>query len=186
MCRRPRCPHDQHALSRFDVPDVAKCLKGGESGDGHDRSLVEGKVRRLLCQLLLLGAGVLGEGTLADAEDFVADAEPGHTCADRYDRAGDVESGHGVLGSPQASAHEPKQVRPAGHEVPCAPVEAGGVNPNQHLFVSERGPVDLPESQHVGGLAVAVLDHCPHRLPLDRQMTRVDRIGHARQTGGGR
>ena len=63
-----------------------------------------------------------------------------------------LRPGFGALGarSPKpASAH---RVRQAGHDVPRAPVDAGGVHPHQHLVVADRRPVDVREPQHVSGV----------------------------------
>jgi hypothetical protein len=49
--------------------------------------------------------------------------------------------------------------------VPDAPVDAGGVHAQQHFLVTDRGPGDLLEPQHVLGLAVAVLGNRLHRGP---------------------
>jgi hypothetical protein len=56
-------------LPWLEAPGVAKTLQGGQAGDRDGRGLTEGKVRRLARELVLAGARVLGEGTLADAED---------------------------------------------------------------------------------------------------------------------
>jgi hypothetical protein len=75
------CADDQHVLPWLGAAGVAKALHGGESGDGDDRGLLEGEIRRLGHERVLTGAGVLSEGTLADSEALVADHEPGHVCA---------------------------------------------------------------------------------------------------------
>lgn len=107
-------------------------------GDRDDCGLIEGEVRRLARELVLAGARVVGEGTLADAEDLVADLEPGYICAGCHDRAGDVEHGNGVLECAQAVAHEANQAWLAHHEAPSTPVDPGGVDSNQYLVVSDR------------------------------------------------
>ena len=145
-------------LARLEPSDVEKALQGGESGDRHDRRLVEGEVRRLAGELVLAGGRVLGEGASADPEDLVADFEPGHVRTDRHDRAGDVEPEHGVLGFAEAGAHEAEQVGHAGHEVPGAAVHPGRVHANQHLVGADGWPVDLLDAENVGGAVLVPHD----------------------------
>ena len=109
------------------------------------RRLLEAEVGRLGRELVLGRARVLGEGALADAEHLVAGLEPGHVLADRLHDAGDVHARDGVLRCPQPVAREADRVRQAGHDVPDAPVDAGGAHADQDLVVADRGPVDVAE-----------------------------------------
>jgi hypothetical protein len=54
--------------------------------------------------------------------------------------------------------------------VPDAPVHAGGVHAQQYFLVADRGPSDLLQSQHVLGLAVAVLGDRLHGRPVGRPL----------------
>jgi hypothetical protein len=114
-------------------------------------------------ELVLAGAGVLGEGSLADAEDFVADLEPGHRRAECDDRAGDIEPRNRVLGLAQPGSHQAEQVWESRHQVPRASVEPCSVHSNQYLVVSDRGSVDLLRVEHVSG-AVGPLHDRLHRV----------------------
>jgi hypothetical protein len=96
-----------------------------------------------LRELVLAGTRVLGERASADVEHLVADLEPAHIPTDCHDRAGDVEPGNELLGLAQAGAHQAKQVRLAGHQVPSSPVEPGRVDPNEYLVVCDWWPIDL-------------------------------------------
>jgi hypothetical protein len=93
---------DQHVLSWLEAPGVTQALQGGQPGDRDDRGLAEGEAGRFAGELVLAGARVLGERTLADAEHLLADREPGDIGAGRHDRAGHVQAGHRVLGGAQA------------------------------------------------------------------------------------
>jgi hypothetical protein len=109
------------------------------------------------------GARVLGERTLADAEHLFADREPGGIGAGRHDRAGHVQAGHGVLGGAQAR-DQADHVRLARHQVPGAPVEPGGMDPEEDLAASGRWAADLLQMPDVGGTVSGLHDR-PHRLP---------------------
>ena len=179
-------------LSCLHAPDVGQALQRGESRDRDDRGLLEGEVRGLVGELVLAGAGVLGEGPAADAEDLVADLEAGHVCADGCDSARDVESGDEVLGGAQAGeAHE---VGLARHEVPCTAVQPGGVDLDQHLVVRDRRPVNLVQAQDIGGAVRGLDDHLHRqRCPAGRGCRRahvvvslvVGQGGGQRRGGGG-
>jgi len=157
-------PEDQHPLTRLDLANVAERLEGGEPGDGHDRRLLEGQVGRLEGQVARRHAHVLGVGAVGPAQHLVTRLEPGHVAADRLDGPGDVHAPDPDLGPAHAEADEADQVRQAGHEVPDAPVQAGGTHPHQHLVVLWRGPVDVLVLQRLEA-AVAVLDDGLHGLP---------------------
>jgi len=128
---------DQHVLSWLEAPGVTQALQGSQPGDRDGRGLAEGEAGRLAGELVLAGAGVVGERTLADAEHLLADRESGDIGAGRHDRAGHVQSGHRVLGGAQAR-DQPDDVRLARHQVPGAPVEPGGMNPEEDLAASGR------------------------------------------------
>ena len=63
--------------------------------------------------------------------------------------------------SAQPEPHGAHQVWLACHEVPHARIHAGGPHPDEHLVVTDRGPVDITQLQHVGR-AVRVLNDGPH------------------------
>ncbi len=62
---------------------------------------------------------------------------------------------------PRSPTNEPHQVGLAGHQVPGAPVEAGGGHLDEHLVVTHGRAGDVGETQDVG-VAVAVLDDRLH------------------------
>ena len=151
----------RHGLPRLDPRHVAQGLQGRGGGRGHDRRLLEREVGRLRRERVLLPAGVLGEGAAAGAEHLVAGPQPGDARADRRDPSGDILPRHAVLRPPQPEAHQPHEVRPPGHEMPDARIEAGRVDLHQHVALAHPRPLDVPEPQHVGR-AVFVLDDCLH------------------------
>jgi hypothetical protein len=118
---------------------VANSLQGGEGRDGAGGRLLEAEVLRLGCELVLLGAGVLGEGALADSEHLVARLERGHVLADRLDAPGDLPSSYADLGCAQRVASEAYRVGQPGHEMPDAPVHAGCLDPGAGVFSTYFG-----------------------------------------------
>jgi hypothetical protein len=164
-------------LSWLEAPGVTQALQGGQAGDRDDSGLAEGEAGRLAGELVRAGARVLGERTVADAEYLLADREPGDIGAGRHDRAGHIESGHRVLGGAQARG-QADQVRLARHQVPGAPVEPGGVDPEEDLAVTGDWPADLRQVQDVGGTVRGLHDR-PHRLPPRRRRRAVPAVrGH--------
>ena len=118
---------------------VADGLQGGEAGDRDGGGLLEGEVRRLGRELVRAGAGVLGEGALADAEHLVARPRTVVTSAPTAStRPASSRPRTAVLRRAQPEAGEADRVGQAGHEVPGAPVDAGRVHPHQHLVVADR------------------------------------------------
>src|SRR4029079_18209679 len=99
----------------------------------------------------------------ADAEHVVTDPETRDFAADRSDDTRHVETGNRVPGRPEAG-HEARGIRQTGHQMPGAPVEAGGMNLHQHLVGSDRRLLDLADAQHVER-AVLTLGATPHALP---------------------
>jgi hypothetical protein len=90
-------------------------LQGGQAGDGDHGRLFEGEVRRPGRQLVLAGAGVLGEGALADAEHLIAGLELSHVVADRLHDPGHIHAWNGGVGRPQPAVHEAYRVRNGSH-----------------------------------------------------------------------
>ena len=116
--------------------DVGDGLEGGERRrPGSTAACSKVRLAGLRGQLVLAGHGVLGEGALADAVDLVAGREPRHRRADRVDGAGQVETDAPVAAATQADG-QADSVRRAGHQVPGAAVEPGGVHADQHLAVA--------------------------------------------------
>jgi hypothetical protein len=157
-------PDDQDPLPWLDLADVAERLEGGDPGDGHDPRLLEADPCRLVREVVRRRAGVLGVGAVGPAEDLVARLEPGHVGTDRLHGPGDVHAPDPDLGPAQPEADEADQVRQARHDVPHAPVQAGGVDPHQHLVVAGHRPVDVGVLQRLEP-AVAVLDDGLHGGP---------------------
>ena len=112
--------------------------------------------------LLLARGGELGERALADTEHLVTGLEAGDLTADCDHHTRHVETGNRVLGRAQAD-RQARGIGHAGHQMPGAPVEAGGMNLHQHLVGADRRPLDLGLMQHIGR-AVLVLDDRPHPL----------------------
>ena len=70
-----RLADDQDLLPRLSRSHVAKTLEGGDSGGGHGRSLLKGKVCRLRRKPVLSSTGVLGKGAVAGAEHLITRLE---------------------------------------------------------------------------------------------------------------
>jgi hypothetical protein len=95
---------------------------------------------------------VLGEGPTepaAPAEDLVTGPERGHAGADGLDRPRHVGPSDGVLRLAQP-VDRAGDVRQAAHDRPVGRVHAGRMHANQHLVVSDLGPVDVPEFEDIG------------------------------------
>jgi hypothetical protein len=75
----------------------------------------------------LRGHRQVGEGAHADPIDLVADGEPGDRRAHGGNNAGDVPAEYRLAGSAEADG-QADRVRLAGHQMPGAPVQAGGVD----------------------------------------------------------
>lgn len=125
---------DQHPLPCLHPPGF-QGLPRGAPGDSEDRGVLERATRRFVDQLVLAGRGVLGEGTTAHAEHFVAGGESGHRRADRDHGAGDIDAGYPVLRPTEPVPDDPHQVRGAGHQVPGAPIQTCRTDLQQHLHV---------------------------------------------------
>ena len=115
-------------------------------GDGRDRSLVEGDRGWLAGELVRVRDGVLRVRARADAEDLVADGEAIDVRTDGHDAPGDVGTRDRLLGSPEPEAHEPDEVRQPGHEVPHAPVDAGGVDLDEDLVCLDGAVARSPRA----------------------------------------
>jgi hypothetical protein len=107
-----------------------------------------------------LRPGVLGPAARALAEDLVARPEVGDLGAYGFHYSGQVEAGDAVAGTAQAEA-EAGDVWEAGHRVPGAAVDAGGVDAYQNLLGFDRGFRHVGQVQDVG-VAVDVADYGPH------------------------
>jgi hypothetical protein len=84
---------DQHALAGLQLAFVAQTLQRGERCDTNRRRLLDSHVRRTEHnRALFANADVLGEGTIASTEHFVADLELGDIFADCFDGAGEVDT----------------------------------------------------------------------------------------------
>jgi hypothetical protein len=135
-------------------------MQRGQGRDGDHASLLERDVIRFRDQLVLTGRGVLGERAVPDTEHGVPDGEPGDRIPDGLNGAGDVPADDRV---PRGSEPEPEpdRVRAAGHQVPGATVETGGVDPDKNLVVLDARAGDLGDAQHLGR-AVGVVDDSSH------------------------
>src|SRR6266566_7468231 len=186
---------DQHPLPGLHLRVVAHGLQRGERGDGDGRRLLEGKVGGLGCQPGRPGADVRGEGSVAGAVDLIARLEPGHLLTGGLDRSRQAATGVGGLGPAKPEARQTDGVRQARHQMPRAPVHAGGMHPHEDLVGCDRRPGDLGEPEHLlGRRAVLILDDRRHRFhrggavrhrgPLSRGVAcgeatrRLDRHGH--------
>ncbi|HEX2360572.1 MAG TPA: hypothetical protein VHI11_00725 [Jiangellaceae bacterium] len=140
---------------------MSRIRSGGNSGDRDRRHLHEGEVCRLGRDVVLAGAGVLGEGAFADTHHLVAEPKSGHVLADCLDVSGHLTAPDRVLrlADPEEWTD---QIGQAGHEMPDAAVDPGGADADQHLVVLDVRLVDVPELEHVGR-AVRVLDNGLHR-----------------------
>src|SRR3954454_14519733 len=157
---------NQHFLAGLDSSMVADGLEGGESGDGDRGRLLVGEVGRLRCELVRGNACVLGERAGADAEHRVARFEAGHAGAVGFDRSGEAPARVALLRPADSEAGEADGIGQAGHHVPGAPVDTGCAHAHEDFVRSDRGLVDLLESEDVlGSRAVLVLDDRHHRLP---------------------
>ena len=73
---------------------------------------------------------------------------------------GEVATAHPVPRAAETEA-EPREVGHAGHQVPDAGVDAGGVDPDQDVADAHGGQVDVVDPEDVG-VAVRVLDEGLH------------------------
>ena len=90
-------------------------------------------------------------------------ANPVASAPAAHDRAGHVQAGNRVPGGAQAR-DQADCVGLARHQVPGAPVEPGGMDPQEDLAASGRWPADLLQLPDAGG-SVSGLHDRPHRLP---------------------
>jgi hypothetical protein len=150
---------------------IGQGLQGGDRGHRDHRRLVEAGVRRLSGQLVLPARGVLGEGATAEPEHLITDREPGHCRAGGDNRAGHIKPLHRTPRTAETD-HQAQQIRPAGHHVPPAPVQARRVHPQQHLTAADLWHGDPREPQHVRG-AVAILHDRPHRAACRPRQGRL-------------
>ena len=154
---RTFCP----ACRRPTSQQPAQC---GHPGDRHGGGLLEGEVRRFARQLVLARGGELGERALADTEHLVTGLEARDLTADRNHHTRHVEAGNRVLGRAQAD-HQACGIGHTGHQMPGAPVEAGGADLHQHLVGSDHRPLDLGHSA----------TRRPCRTPSGRSPASADR-----------
>ena len=87
-----RRPVDEDLLPRLDLAVIAKQLESGGCRHANGGCLLEGEIGRLLDELILGSARVLGERTSAPAEDFVSGTEGVDLRADRFDSPRDIGS----------------------------------------------------------------------------------------------
>ena len=106
--------------------------------------------------------GKLGERALADAEHLITRLEARYFTADCNHHTGHVETGNCVLRRTQAD-HQTRGIRHTGHQMPSAPVEAGGTNLYEHLVGPDHRPLDLGHTEHICR-AVLRLDDRTHQM----------------------
>nr|KEP23191.1 hypothetical protein DA06_11245 [Georgenia sp. SUBG003] len=152
-----RRARDENMLARPDVTDVDHALERRGGGDRDDGGLLEREVLWFEGELALLGHGELRETPPADAVHLVPHRETAHAAPEADDGAGKLGAEDRVL-RPAEPEREPTEVRLAGHHVPCAAVEARGVDAHEHLAVARRRPWHRRHPHDVRG---AVL--LPHR-----------------------
>ena len=104
---------------------------------------------RFRSELVRIGHGVLGEGSLRDAHHLVARSEPAHRGADLDDAAGDIHAGHRLLGLEQSEAEETDEVRRSRHQMPHPSVQAGGDDFDHDLPLAEPRSCDLLDRERV-------------------------------------
>ena len=143
-------PVDQHPVPGSHRTHVADRPQRGCPRHRDRGRLLEGEAQRLGHHLVRLGARVLGERALEEAEHLVAGPQPAHVRADRLHPSGRVDPGHPGLrpGQPHSS-HQPRDERVTAHDVPVVRVERGGVHPNQHIVGPDLRQVDVHQLQHV-------------------------------------
>src|SRR5438094_10301726 len=129
---------------------VADGLERGQPRHADWSGLLEAEVLGLGREPVLLRHHVLGERTLADSEDLVTGLESGHAVAHRLDDAGQLAPEDGILGSAKPETGDAHQVGLAGHQVPDAPIHAGGANANEHPAVFDGGFLDVFEMHEIG------------------------------------
>ena len=91
-------------------------------------------------------------------------AKPVDAGGDGFDGSGEASARVWVLGPAEAEPGEAEGIGQAGHDVPGAPVHAGGVHAHQDLAVPDGGHVDLRDLEEVlRRRAVAILNNGLHR-----------------------
>ncbi len=153
---------DEHPLARSEPSLVAQPLERRAGRDRDGGGLLEREVGGLWRDPGRAGARVLGEGAGRGAEDLVAGRESGDVRAGGLHAAGEIASRDAVLRLAEPVAHDTHEIRLAGHEVPDAGVDAGGVDANEHLAGGRHRPVDVVELEDLV-CAVPVLDDRLHR-----------------------
>ena len=149
---------DQDLLSGLDPSLVSDGLHPERPGRWDGSSLFERQAGGLPFEPRLRYGRVLGEcaavapevGNQALPEDLITRLEPCHVPADRLDDPGQVRAGNPVLRRPQTGPHDPQDVGHAAHHVPHICVHRSRTNPNEHLIVSDRRPVNVAQLQNVG------------------------------------
>jgi hypothetical protein len=162
---------DQDLLSRSHLCPVPHSLQRCDAGDGKGRSLLErDRRRRLGADHVARCARVLGEaaavnGTAAPAEDLVAHVEIGDLRADLGDRASDLSPSDRVPRSPQ-SGGKTDDVGDAARGDTVRVADAGRVHADQHVVITGRRRVDLPQFEDVRRAVLALDDrlHGPDRV----------------------
>ena len=141
---------------------VAQSLEASAGGGGYGSRLLEGKICWLGREHVLAGKCVLRKGAVAGAKHFVARLELRHVLADRLDDTGGINAPNTSLGRAESKTNEAHQIGLTRHHVPVTDVQAGRVNPDEHVVEPDLRLVDLLELEYVRR-AVVVLDNRPHR-----------------------
>src|SRR6185295_8069151 len=138
--------------------------EGCERGVSDGRRLLEREVRRLRQEVVLRGAGILGEVAPAPAEHLIARSKLLDVSADRLDLTGDIESRHRTPRLTQAG-HRADDVRHAPQEMPVADIDGRRADTYEHLVVLHDRLVDGSELQDVRGAVLVLDDRLHHVLP---------------------
>ena len=147
---------DEHRLARLHLPLVAQGLECRDARHGHRRGLLERQVRRLPGEPVLAGERVLGPGRARDAEHLVARLQALDLPADGLDGSRQVGA-DGLILRPAHAVSDAREVRPA-DAVPLDRVDGRGVHAHEHLAVSDRRLVDVPQLEDIGPAVAFVED----------------------------
>ena len=154
-------PGHEHMLTWLERTLVAQGLQRGEPGHGHGGRLFEREVGRFGREVLGPRGHELGERPSALSEDLVPGPELGDVLADRLDHAGEVDTCHRLLRSPQPLTRA-DHIRVAAQHVPVVRVHGGRLDADEDAVVAQGRLVDLAEFEDVRG-SVSVVDDGLHR-----------------------
>ena len=106
-----------------------------------------GKTLDILTPALLQAPGA-ALVTMTKPEDLLPHPEAGHGRPDSRDRPGQIKTRHRVPW-PTETEDQTHQVRPPGHQMPCAPIQTRSVNPHEHFISIDPRAVDLRQVEDI-------------------------------------